>query len=152
VGATTVGDLAASTDPTGGASPSTAVADDNVAVGESGGILGHPIRAPGDVSLDKAMGTAHWALTQAQDVLHKESGGINDERWRLLLWASMLKERTTIEKARVEARRQHLDMREELLNRLQTAINRHDRNTQKMLADAKVLYASAEARANNTIK
>jgi hypothetical protein len=29
-------------------------------------ILGHPtVRAPGDVSLDEAMGIAHWALTQA---------------------------------------------------------------------------------------
>jgi hypothetical protein len=51
------------------------------------------------------MGTARWALTQAQDVLHRGSGGINDERRRLLLWATMLKERTTTEKARVETRR-----------------------------------------------
>jgi hypothetical protein len=56
-------------------------------------------------------------------VLHRESGGIVDERWRLLLWASMLKERTTAERARTEAKQQHLDVREELLNRLQTAIN-----------------------------
>jgi hypothetical protein len=29
-------------------------------------ILGHPtLRAPRDVSLDEAMGTARWALTQA---------------------------------------------------------------------------------------
>jgi hypothetical protein len=48
---------------------------------------------------------------------------MNNE-WRcLLLWASMLKELTMIEKARVEARQQYLDVREELLNRLQTAIN-----------------------------
>jgi hypothetical protein len=43
-------------------------------------------------------------------------------------------------------------VREELLNRLQTAINSHDHDSQKMLADAKELYASAEARANSTIK
>jgi hypothetical protein len=49
------------------------------------------------------------------------------------------------ETARVEARQQHLDVREELLNRLQTAINSHDRDSQKMLADDKELYASAEA-------
>ncbi len=61
---------------------------------------------------------AHWVFTQAQDVLHRESGGIVDERWRLLLWASMLKERTTAERARTEAKQQHLDVREELLNRL----------------------------------
>jgi hypothetical protein len=64
-----------------------------------------------------------WLLTQAQDVLHRESGGMNNE-WRcLLLWASMLKELTMTEKARVEARQQYLDVREELLNMLQTAIN-----------------------------
>jgi hypothetical protein len=34
-------------------------------------VLGHPLlRAPGDVSLDEAMGTVRWALNQAQDVLH----------------------------------------------------------------------------------
>jgi hypothetical protein len=33
-------------------------------------IMGHPmLMAPRDVSLDKAMGTAHWALTQAQNML-----------------------------------------------------------------------------------
>jgi hypothetical protein len=64
----------------------------------------------------------------------------------------MLKERTTTERARAEARQQHLDVREELLNRLQTAINNHDRDFQKTLAEARELYASAEARANGTIK
>jgi ATP phosphoribosyltransferase len=95
---------------------------------------------------------AHWVFTQAQDVLHRESGGINDEQWRLLLWDSMLKERTTTERARAEARQQHLDVREELLNRMQTAINSRDRDSQKMLADTKELYASTEAPANTTIK
>jgi hypothetical protein len=54
--------------------------------GSSGGalepevILGHPmLRAPRDVSLDEAMGTARCALTQAQNVLHRESGGIVNE-------------------------------------------------------------------------
>jgi hypothetical protein len=128
------------------------VAHDDDTVEESGVILGHPIRAPVDVSLDEAMGTARWALTQAKDVLRQESGGINDEWRRLLLWASMLRERTMTEMARVEVRQQHLDVREELLNRLQTAINSHDRDSQKMLADAKELYASAEAWASSTIK
>jgi hypothetical protein len=110
-------------------SPSTAVADDDVTVEESRGILGHPIRAPGDVSLDEAIGTARWALTQTQDVLHQESGGINDEQRHLLLWASMLKQQTVIEKARAEVRQHHLDVREELLNRLQTTINSRNRDS-----------------------
>jgi hypothetical protein len=146
-------DPAASTGPVGGTFPSTAVADDDVTVEEPGVILGHPmLRAPGDVSRDEAMGTACWALTQAQNVLRRESGGIVDEWRRLLLWASMLKERTTTKRARVEARQQHLDVREELLNRLPTAINNRDRDSQKTLAEAKELCASAEARANGTIK
>jgi hypothetical protein len=64
----------------------------------------------------------------------------------------MLKERTTAERARAEARQQHLDVREELLNRLQTTINSRDHDSQRMLAEAKELYASTEARANGTIK
>jgi hypothetical protein len=68
-------------------------------------ILWHPtLRAPRDVSLDEAMGMARWALTQAQNMLHRESGGIIDERRHLLQWASMLRERTRVERARVEAR------------------------------------------------
>jgi hypothetical protein len=75
-------------------------------------ILLHPtLRAPRDVSLDEALDTARWPLTQAQNVLHRESDGIVDERRRLLLWASMLKEQTTVERARAEARQQHPDMR-----------------------------------------
>jgi hypothetical protein len=57
----------------------------------------------------------------------------------------LLKERTTTERARAETRQQHLEMREELLNRLQTAINNRDHDSQKMLAEAKELYASTEA-------
>jgi hypothetical protein len=64
----------------------------------------------------------------------------------------MLMERTTAERARAEARQHHLDVREELLNRLQTAIHTCNRDSQRMLAEAKELYASAEARANGTIK
>jgi hypothetical protein len=64
----------------------------------------------------------------------------------------MLKERTMVERARAEARQQHLDMREELLNRLHNTINSHDRDSQRMLVEAKVPYALAEARANDTIK
>jgi hypothetical protein len=43
-------------------------------------------------------------------------------------------------------------VREELLNRLQAAINSHDCDSQQMLVEVKELYASAEARANGTIK
>jgi hypothetical protein len=64
----------------------------------------------------------------------------------------MLKERTTAERARAGARQQHLDMREELLNRLQTTISSRNRDSQRMLVEAKELYASAEARSNSTIK
>jgi hypothetical protein len=68
-------------------------------------ILGHPmLRAPEDVSLDEAMRMARWTHTQAQNMLHRESGGIVDERRRLLQWASMLMECTMVERARVEAR------------------------------------------------
>jgi hypothetical protein len=90
--------------PAGGASSSAIAADDGGTV-EPEVILGHPtLRAPRDVSLDEAMGTTRWALTQAQNVLHRESGGIIDERRRLLQWTSMIEERTMTERARVEVR------------------------------------------------
>jgi hypothetical protein len=57
----------------------------------------------------------------------------------------MLKERTTAKRARAKARQQHLDVREEVLNRLQTTINNRDRDSQQMLAEAKELYTSTEA-------
>jgi hypothetical protein len=129
------GDSAALIGPVWGVFPSTAAADDDITVEESGIILGHPmLRALGYVSLDEAMGTARWALTQAQNVLRRESGGIVNEWWRLLLWVSMLKEVVSF-----------LDMRDGLLNRLQTAINNRDRDSQKMLAEAKELCTSVEA-------
>jgi hypothetical protein len=74
------GDPVGPTGLAGGTSSSTVVANDGATV-ESEAILGHPtLRAPGDVSLDEAMGMAHWALTQAQNVLHRESGGIIDKQ------------------------------------------------------------------------
>jgi hypothetical protein len=91
-------DPASSAGPAGGASSSTVAADDGAGVLPVV-ILGHPmLRAPGDVSLNEAKGAAHG------DVLCRESGGIIDEWRRLLQWASMLKERTTAERARAEAR------------------------------------------------
>jgi hypothetical protein len=85
-------------------------------------------------------------------VLHQERRDIDEERQRLLLWASMLKEQTTSEKARVQAREWHLNMREELLKRQRAAINELDATSQEILSDANVLYARAKARVNTTIK
>jgi hypothetical protein len=98
-------DPAASTGLAGGVFPSIAVADDDVAMEEPRVILEQPtLKAPRDVSLDEAMGMACWAFTQAHNVFCRESGGIIDEQRCLLLWASMLMERTTVERVRVEVR------------------------------------------------
>jgi hypothetical protein len=111
-------DPASSAGLSGGASPSTEATDDNGVV-DLEAILGHPtLRAPRDISLDEAMGMAYWTLTHAQNVLHRESGGNINERRPTLQWTSMLMEQTTTERARVEARQQHLDVRDELLNGL----------------------------------
>jgi hypothetical protein len=70
------GGPAASTGLAGGVFSSTLAVDDATALEESEVILGHPtLRAPVDVSLDQAMGMSHRALTQAQNVLRRESGG-----------------------------------------------------------------------------
>jgi hypothetical protein len=54
--------------------------DDN-AVEEPEVIMGHPgLRAPRDVFLCEAMGTSHFALNQAHNVLHWEREDINKER------------------------------------------------------------------------
>jgi hypothetical protein len=63
------------------------------------------------------MGMAHWVLNQVHGVLQREYGDANDERRRRLLWASMLKGWTTSERVRAQAKQQHLDTREELLER-----------------------------------
>jgi hypothetical protein len=58
-------DPASSAGPLGGTCFSTKAADDGGAVVPEV-ILEQPtLRAPGDVSLDEAMGMTHWALTQA---------------------------------------------------------------------------------------
>jgi hypothetical protein len=63
-----------------GAATALVGADDDAAE-ELEVILGHPIlRAPGDVSLSKAMGTTHWVLNQVHGVLHREREDIDDER------------------------------------------------------------------------
>jgi hypothetical protein len=65
-------------------------ADDNV-VEEPKVIMGHPgLRALGIVSLSKAMGTTHFMLNQAHDVLRQEREDINEERLRLSVWLSLL--------------------------------------------------------------
>jgi hypothetical protein len=50
------------------------------------------------------------------------------------------------------ARWQHIHTREELLDQQLVAINQCDTDSQRALADAQELYASAEARANTVIK
>jgi hypothetical protein len=78
MGEVTVGGFANLTGPMVGApsspphmGPTTApTGDDDDVAEEPEVILGHLIlRAPGDVSLSKAMGTTHWALNKAHDVL-----------------------------------------------------------------------------------
>jgi hypothetical protein len=157
----TAGDPAASTGPATGALPSsphtvTATtsmgADDNVVEGLEV-IMGHPgLRASGTVSLSEAMGTTHFALNQAHNVLRLEREDINEERLHLSVWVSLFKQRTTSEKEKAEARQKHLDVMEVLYNRRQAVANKLDAQTQKLLHDTKELYAVAEARANATIK
>jgi hypothetical protein len=69
-----------------------------------------------------------------------------------LPWSSMLKRRTTSEKAMAQARQHHLDAREDLLNQQLVTINQRNADSVQMLADSKELYASAEAHASTVIK
>jgi hypothetical protein len=64
----------------------------------------------------------------------------------------MLKEQTTSEKARAQARERHLNMTEELLERQWVAIDDLNSASQKILSNVKELYVTAEAWANTTIK
>jgi G:T/U-mismatch repair DNA glycosylase len=65
-------------------------ADDNT-IEKPKVIMGHPgLRAPGTVSLSEAMGTTHFVLNQAQDVLYWEREDINEERLHLSVWVSLL--------------------------------------------------------------
>jgi hypothetical protein len=67
-------------------------ADDN-AVEEPEVIMGHPdLRVLGTVSLSEAMGTTHFALNQAHNVLHQEREDIHEEWLRLSVWVSLLKQ------------------------------------------------------------
>jgi hypothetical protein len=115
-------------------------------VGEPEVVMGHPTcHAPGDISLDGAVSTALRALSQVQRVLRREDGDLADERRRLQLWATMLKETTVTERAEARGRQCGFDLQAK-------AIELCDANSRRALADAQELYASAEARANVVIK
>jgi hypothetical protein len=133
----------ASSSALGTAAPADAAAD---AVGEPEVVMGHPTcHAPGDISLDGAVSTALRALSQVQRVLRREDGDLADERRRLQLWATMLKETTVTERAEARGRQRGFDLQEE-------AIELRDADSRRALADAQELYASAKARANVVIK
>jgi hypothetical protein len=68
------------------------------------------------------------------------------------VWVSLLKQRTTSEKEKAEARQKRLDVMEVLYSRRQVVADKLDAQTKKIPHDAKELYAAAEARANATIK
>jgi hypothetical protein len=98
----------ASSSVPGTAAPADAAAD---AVGEPEVVMGHPTyHAPGDISLDGVVSTALRALSQVQRVLRREDGDLADERRRLQLWATMLKETTVIERAEARGRQRGFDL------------------------------------------
>jgi hypothetical protein len=131
---------AASTSPMAGAPSSlpqmaaatASTCTDGNAVEEPEVIMGHPShRASGTVSLSEAMGTVHFVLNQVHDVLYREREDINEERLRVSVWVSLLKQWTTYEKEKVEARQKRLDMMEILYNRRQVVADKLDAQTQK---------------------
>jgi hypothetical protein len=98
----------ASSSALGTAAPADTAAD---AVGEPEVVIGHPTcHAPGDISLDGAVSTALRALSQVQRVLRREDGDLADERRRLQLWATMLKETTVTERAEARGRQRGFDL------------------------------------------
>jgi hypothetical protein len=85
-------------------------ADDN-AVEEPKVVMGHPgLNVPGGVSLSDMMGTTHFVLNQAHDVLRREREDINEEWLCLSVWVSMLKKQMTSKKEKAEARQKHLNV------------------------------------------
>jgi hypothetical protein len=80
-----------------------------------------------------------------QPVLRREDGDLTDERQRLQLWASMLKETTATERAEARGRQHGFDLQAE-------AIELRDTDSRRALADAQELYASAEAHTAVVIK
>jgi hypothetical protein len=109
-------------------------------------VLGHPTPyAPSDISVSEAVSTAHKALSQVQRVLHCEGEDLADERRCLQLWASMLRRMTMFERAAARARQHGFDLQVE-------AIAQRDVDSRRALADARLLYTSAEARASVVTK
>jgi hypothetical protein len=147
------GDPAVSTGPAVGASSSpphmaattaSTGADDNV-VDEPKVIMGHPgLRAPGTISLSEVMGTGHFALNQMHNVLHQEREDINKEQLRLSVWVSLLKQRTTFEKEKTEARQKHLNVMKILYSKRQVVADKLDAQTQKLLHDANATIKQQE--------
>jgi hypothetical protein len=117
---------AASSFALGVAAPTDAAAD---AVEEMEVVAGHPTyHAPGDISLDGAVSTALRVLSQVQRVLCREDGDLTDERQRLQLWASMLKETTATERAEARGRQRGFDLQAEAIELL-------DADSRRALAD-----------------
>jgi hypothetical protein len=155
------GDPATLTGSTAGAPPSPphmeaattlTVTNDNIVEAPKVN-MGHPgLRASRTVSLSEVMGTAHFSLNQAHDVLHRKREDINEEWMCLSVWVSLLKRWMTSEKEKVEARQKRLNVMEVLYSRRQAVANKLDTPTQKLLHDAKDLYATAKAHDNATIK
>jgi hypothetical protein len=117
----------ASSSALGTAAPTNAAAD---AVGEPEVVMGHPTcHAPGDISLDGVVSTALRALSQVQRVLRREDGDLTDERRRLQLWATMLKENTVTKRAEARGRQRGFDLQAE-------AIELHNTDSRRALADA----------------
>jgi hypothetical protein len=134
---------AASSSALGTTAAANAAAD---AVGETEVVMGHPTyHTPGNIFLDGAVSTALRALSQVQRVLRQEDGDLADERQRLQLWASMLKETTATERAEARGCQRGFDLQAE-------AIELRDADSRRALADAQELYASTEARAAIVIK
>jgi hypothetical protein len=73
------------------------------------------------------------------------NGDLADERRRLQLWASMLKETTVTERAEARGHQHGFDLQAE-------AIELRDVDSMRTLTDAQELYASVEARAAIVIK
>jgi hypothetical protein len=157
VGMTAVGDSstttgsmarASSSAPQKGVAANTLVANDDVEV-----VIGHPnLRAPGSVSLPKAMSTIFTALHRVGDVLHREWDTIKEEWLKLTEWGSLLKQWTTIKKEKAAVKRKLLNERQDLLDKVQVSIGLLDNKAHKLMANAELLYTDGEARADVTIK
>jgi hypothetical protein len=87
-----------------------------------------------------------------QNVLQQERADLDEEQLCLLEYFSLLKGVTASEKVKVEVRQKFADVMAILLDRQHGAIKELNAQSQQMLADAKDMYADAEARTNTTIK